>query len=393
MSRTSRPDFRTAGSVFSRELLSWMDNPGGEKGESGEFNIGKTDREGEGDMMTIGVAVHGAGWVSGEHIKAYETNPHTKVVAVCSRKRESAEARAKEAGLTDVRIYDDYSQLLKDPEVQAVSLCTPPNLHPEETIAAAQAGKHLIIEKAVANDIHSLRAMQKAVREAGVKTVISFVLRWNPQFLWVERMLQEGAIGNIFYAEVDYWHRIGPWYKQYEWNIKRDIARSAFLSAGCHAVDAMRWFVADEVEEVCAYSNKINPEYEYDTNVVGVLKFKGGAIGKLSASFEIRAPYQFNVDLLGDKGTIRDNRIMAQEFFGGQMDWIEVPTIRPDSGDVRHHPFQGEVDHFVECILQDRESYVNLEDAAKTHEICYAMDMSAEEGRPVKMEELTSITA
>ena len=67
---------------------------------------------------------------------------------------------------------------------------------------------------------------------------------------------------------------LGSWFGQYSWNIKRDIGRSSFLSAGCHAVDAMRWFMRDEIEEVCAYSNKRNPDYEYDTNVVGVVRFQ-----------------------------------------------------------------------------------------------------------------------
>lgn len=339
-------------------------------------------------MQTIGVGIQGAGWVSGEHIKAFQQNPHTRVVAICSRTRESAEARANEAGLTQVNIYTNYEDLLRDKNVDAVSLCTPPNLHPQETIAAAKAGKHVLIEKAVANDIQSLRAMQAAVREAGVKTVVSFVLRWNPQFMWIKRMLAEGAIGEIFYAEVDYWHNIGPWYRQYAWNVKKDVARSSFLSAGCHAVDAIRYFVEDEIVEVCAYSNKRNPDYEYDTNVVGVVKFANGAIGKLSSCFDVQCPYAFNIDLLGDKGTIRDNRIYAKEFFAGQMDWIEIPTIRPDSGDVRHHPFVGEINHFVDCILNNVESHVNLEDAAKTHEVCFAMDKSAEEGRPVRIDEL-----
>ena len=80
--------------------------------------------------------------------------------------------------------------MLADPEVDAISICTPPNQHPEQVIQAARAGKHLLIEKAVANDPQSLGAMQRAVQEAGVKTVVSFVLHWNPQFQWIKRMLR-----------------------------------------------------------------------------------------------------------------------------------------------------------------------------------------------------------
>jgi predicted dehydrogenase len=339
-------------------------------------------------MKTLGVAVHGAGWVAGEHIRSYQKNPHTEVVAIGSRTLHSAEARAKEAGLTEANLYTDFEALLKDPRVDVVSICTPPNCHPEETILGAKAGKHMLIEKAVANNPESLGAMTRAVRDAGVKTVVSFVLHWNPQFQWIERMLAEETIGPLFYAEVDYWHNIGPQYKQYAWNVKKEVAGSVFLSAGCHAVDALRHFVKDEVVEVTAYANKRNLEYEYDTNVVGIVKFAGGAIGKVSASFDVQSPYAFNIDLLGEKGSIRDNRIFAKEFFAGQTDWITVPTIRPDSGDVTHHPFDGEIDHFIDCILHDKESFVNLEDAAKTHAVCFALDKSVTEGRPVKLEEI-----
>jgi predicted dehydrogenase len=339
-------------------------------------------------MKTIGVAIHGTGWVAGEHIKSYGKRADCKVVALCSRTRAGAEAKALEMGLTDVRIYDHYEAMLADPNVDAVSLCTPPNLHPHETILAAQAGKHLLIEKAVANDPALLGAMLKAVEASGVKTVVSFVLHWNPQFQWIERMLQANALGELFYAEVDYWHNIGPQYAQYRWNVKKEIAGSVWLSAGCHAVDALRAFMQDEIVEVTAYGNRRNPEYEYDTTAVGIVKFAGGAIGKVSASFEVACPYAFNIDLLGTQGAIRDNRIYAQKFFAGQTDWITVPTIRPDSGDVAHHPFDAEIAHFLDCIQEDKESFVNLADAAKTHAICYALDRSSTEGRPVKLAEI-----
>lgn len=340
-------------------------------------------------MAEIGVGILGAGWVSGEHIKAYLANPNARVIGIHSRTPEHAAARLQETGVDDAKVYGSYEEMLADPRLDAVSICTPPNMHPDNVIAGARAGKHMLIEKAVANDAESLRRMLSAVRAAGVRTVVSFVLHWNPEFKLIQRMLGEAAIGDIFYAEVDYWHNIGPQYKQYVWNVKKDIAGSALLSAGVHAVDAIRYFVKDEVAEVCAYSNKRNPEYEYDTNIVGILRFRGGAIGKVSASLDVRSPYAFNIDLLGTRGTIRDNRIYAATFFEGQTDWLEVPTIRPDSGDVTHHPFQGEIDHFVDCIVTGTESPLNLSDAARTHAVCFALDESAATGKPVQVADLS----
>ena len=335
-------------------------------------------------MAKYGAAIFGAGWVSGEHLKAYVNNPHVEVVAIGSRKEASARARAEELGLS-CKIYTDYDQLIADPDVQLVSICTPNNLHAEETIKAAEAGKHIIIEKPVATNLEDLRAMHQAVQKAKVKTVVSFVLRWNPLFDVIKALLSQGAVGKIFYAEVDYWHDVGPWWTGYSWVTSREMGGSSMLGAGCHAVDALRYFTGDEVAEVSAYSVKVNPVYEYDENIVASLKLKSGVIGKVSSCFSCQMPYNFNIDLLGDKGSIRNNRLFSKLLLPGQTDFATIPTICPDSGDIEHHPFQGEIDHFVDCIINDVESYVNLEDAVKTHEVCLAADQSAEEGRPVSL--------
>ncbi len=341
-------------------------------------------------LSTIGVGIRGLGWVSGAHIGSYQKNPKSTVVALCSRSRTRAEEVARQAGLTDARFYTSYEEMLSDPNVQAVSLCTRPDQHPRETILAARAGKHILIEKSVANDPKSLGAMLRAVELAGVKTVVSFVLRWNPQFQWIEQMLARNVIGPLFYAEVDYWHHMVSPASPSHWNSKRQVSGSALLSAGCHAVDALRYLVKDEIVEVTAYANQVTRFYEYPTNVVGIVKFANGAIGKTCTSFDANCPYTFNVDLLGEKGTIRDNRIYAADYFAGSRGWITVPTVRPDSGDVAHHPFDGEISHFLDCILNDTESHVNLADAAKTHAVCYALDRSVAEGRPVRLKEIVS---
>ncbi len=88
-----------------------------------------------------GVLVHGAGWVSGQHVAAFTRNPHTEVVAISSRKRTSAQARADEAGLTGIGIYDDFQRALQHEGVDIVSICTPQHVHCENVLAAAAAGK------------------------------------------------------------------------------------------------------------------------------------------------------------------------------------------------------------------------------------------------------------
>jgi predicted dehydrogenase len=341
-------------------------------------------------MSELGVAVWGAGWVSGEHVKAWESVPQCRVVAIGSRKEASARKVAAETGV-DAKIYADenperaYEQLLQDPAVNVVSICTPNHLHAREGILAAQAGKHICLEKPIAIHLDELRQLREAVNKAQVKTVVSFVLRWNPLFENIKALLAQNAIGNIFYAEVDYWHGIGDWYTGWEWVTKKSSGASAFLAAGCHAVDAIRWFVGSEIAEVAAYANSSTGQYEYPPNVIAALKFADGTIGKIAVSFECQMPYNFNIDLLGTQGTMRGNKLYSKVLLPGQTNFAEIPTILPDSGDVAHHPFKGEMAHFAQCIRANTESHCNVEDAYKTHEVCLAVDRSLETGQPVKL--------
>ncbi|HNT89330.1 MAG TPA: gfo/Idh/MocA family oxidoreductase, partial [Candidatus Hydrogenedentes bacterium] len=126
-------------------------------------------------------------------------------------------------------------------------------------------------------------------------------------------------------------------------------------------------------------------EYEYNPTSCTLCKFTDGRVGKVASCIECIQPYVFNINLVGTQGTIRNNQIYSRSKFPGQTTWVQVPTVLPDSGDVTHHPFSHEAAHLIECILEDRESHANVADAYKTHEICYAADLSGKEGRPVRL--------
>ena len=86
-------------------------------------------------------------------------------------------------------------------------------------------------------------------------------------------------------------------------------------------------------------------------------------------------PYVFNVEVFGSEGTFRNGH-MYTHLTPGQNDWIYVPSVEPDSADVAQHPFQGQIDHLIECILEDKDSHVDLSDSVNTHEVCLAAEVS-----------------
>jgi predicted dehydrogenase len=333
----------------------------------------------------LGVSIHGAGWVAGAHTASWIKNPFVEVVSISDIDKQRAQAMAERYGLK-CAIRDRYDEVLRDERVDVVDITGPSFVHAEQGIAAAEAGKHILVEKPMGVTLPENRALRDAVAKAGVKSLAGFVLRWNPAVETIRTLLGSAAIGTLFYAEIDYWHGLGP--SHHAWNLhsKKKTGGSAMLLGGCHAVDALRWLVRDEVAEVTAYSNNEKGLFEYDANVVAVMKFRNGCLGKTAALFDAAMPYQFNMDLVGTEGTIRDNRLWSKKLFPGQTSWTTIPTILPDSGDVHHHPFDGEVNHFVDCIRQGRESHCNVADGYLTHELCLAIDRSIEEGgRPVKL--------
>ncbi|MGQ9591743.1 MAG: Gfo/Idh/MocA family protein [Planctomycetota bacterium] len=360
------------------------------------------------EAKRYGVLVHGAGWVSTQHIAAWEGNAFAQVLAVSSRTAEEARRRIESSGLASAAAYGDLSEALRHPGIDIVSVCTPQHVHAENVIAAAEAGKHIAIEKPVATSMEELRRMRDAVRRAGVKTVVSFVLRWNPLFRTLKRLIADDLIGRPYYVEADYLSYVGSWWSGWEdaRTLKQGV--SALLVGGCHAADALRWFAArGEFEaanpvEVFAVSggyrkgssreyNPITnswrddaPPMEYDGLEVALVRFEDGALGKVSANNDCVMPYRFPIRIFGDKGSVFDNAFWSHKYTG-QKRWIEIPTVLPDSADVTHHPFQEEIDHFVACIQSGVESHANLEDAVKTHEIVFAAQECYRTGRPVRL--------
>ena len=337
-------------------------------------------------MERLGVGIIGCGAVAGEYVKAFHAEQRSEIRALVSRRRENAE-RYRDRYNLNCAIETDADAMFCRPEIDIAVVCTPHDSHTRYVVAAAQAGKHVIIEKPVALTLEDLRKQLQAVRASRVKTLVGFVLHWNPLLMTVDRLIDEDAFGNIFLVEVDYMHRI--WMTpQQKWLGSRERSGTAILTGGCHAVDALRWFARSEAREVCAYQVKTKNPIEYPGTISVNVQFADGKIGRTTTTFDARMPYVFNLGVYGTEGSIRNDRVFAPKLFPGQNDFMKIPCVLPDSADVTHHPFTGEVSHFLDCIIQDRRPFPDLEDAAQTHAICFAADLSAESGRPIRIREL-----
>jgi len=337
-------------------------------------------------MSKYRAGLFGLGYVAGEYIKALNNNPLSEVVAVVGRDGEETKQRISQMGIP-CDVHGKFTELVEREDIDVIAITSPHFLHASQAIAAAQAGKHLIVEKPIGMTFAEVTQVAEAVKQAGVKFQTGLVLRWYPFALNVRQMIDDGLLGEIFYLEVDYFHELGPWWNGFTWGVnKKSGGPSAPLVGGIHAIDALRWFAGDEAEEVSAYQTwGHRKDFEYAPSYIANVKFRNGAIGKTSCSYEIESPYMMNFILYGTKGSIVNDMFYLKKSFPGQTGWQRFETIMPDSGAVSHHPFQGLVDDFLEALENDRETELNIETTLKTHELCFAIERSMESGKPVPL--------
>src|SRR5438874_5607535 len=278
-------------------------------------------------MKKYNVGIIGYGWVATAHIPAINATSLGQVTAIySSRSLNSAELSLKHGG--NIAVYKDLDEMLANPDIHALSICSYPFDHAQQVIAAAKAGKHLIIEKPLCLSLKDLRAMQKAVQQAKVKTCVCFECRFSSQFLATKAVIDQGLLGKLHYGEVDYYHGIGPWYGQFRWNTRKDAGGSSLLTAGCHALDALLMCMGQDVEEVTSYDtkskSKIFKPYEYTTSSVTILKFKSGKIGKCAAIVDCLQPYYFHTHLVGSEGSLLDNKFHSMKMNTDKNSWSSL---------------------------------------------------------------------
>lgn len=337
-------------------------------------------------MARYGVGIIGAGWVAGEYVRVFANDPRTQIVGVYNRTPGKATTLLRSRGV-EAREYASVDELFDDERVQIVVSCTHPAARREHCVRAAETGRHIVIEKPIGVTLDDALAIREAVAAAGVKTVTSFVLRWNPQFLTVKQLIADGVLGDLIYGEADYWHPIQRAYPGYPEFITRAEGVSAFAHGGCHAVDILR-HLGGEIVEVSGFSaaKRVNGDFEFDPISVASLRFENGAVGKLSSMLEGETPYIFNCKLFGTEGTILDNQVYSSKHYPGSLGYWSFPTVRPDSGAVEHHPFQQEIEHLLDCIETDTESHASIHDTWKSMAVSFAIDESAAKGgQPVKV--------
>lgn len=311
----------------------------------------------------IGVGIVGLGHNGVAWLQAYQRHPDAEVRAVADLNADLVRRVAATYGVAGVHFGLD---ILARDDIDLVSIHTPDHLHAEPFVRAVEAGKHVVVEKPMANEIEDLHRMVAASRQApGQKVLVGHVLRFMPYFVQVKQILERGELGTILYAEGDYIHnlryqgdasRFNPalganWYLQHE---------KPMVGGGAHPLDLLRWFVGEDIVEVQAMSHRmVFPEMAHDASIVALYRFQSGAVAKVTALYAVESPYAEanHLALYGTKGTIRGSKICRDEAEG----FTPLP-VPPNTG----HPYDGEVEHILDCIGNDKPTLMDAVEGAKS---------------------------
>lgn len=343
-------------------------------------------------MNKKGFGVIGAGIVGGAwHAHVYHHMPRAELVAVC----DLDEARAREiARRYDApHVYTDYRDLLARDDIAAVSVATPDFAHREIAVAAAQAGKHLLVEKPLATTVEDAAAIVRAADEAGVKLMVDFHNRVNPAFVSARQAVKAGELGQLKYIYVRLSNTTWVPTQMLSWAGRS----SALWFLASHTLDLSCWLLEDRPARVYAVSRSgvlqglgiDAPDFH-----VAIVEFKGGAVVTLENSWILpeTAPtlIDFKVQLLGSDGAIyvntSDNRTL-EKYTRAEASLPDTLGFTLDVDSARLSGFVLEsIARFVDAVLDDAPVVATGAEAALVTRVLTAIEESARTGQPVDLD-------
>jgi 1,5-anhydro-D-fructose reductase (1,5-anhydro-D-mannitol-forming) len=280
-------------------------------------------------MMTIGWGVIGIGIHANRFVgPAINRAADTSFVSVCSRSLDRAKDFASKHGVK--RCYDSYEKMLEDPEVDVIYIATPNNLHRQNTVQAARAGKHVLCEKPMALSEEDCNVMIEACEKNSVKLGVDFQNRYHPAHVEVRRLIQNGTIGEIKVARAQYSHGFLQGHWGGRWRDDPGTAGAgALMATALHPIDLLRFVMDSEIVEVQAVCATQTPYHTVDEMVYAILKFQNGVYGTVISG--ILAPRSDNdLVLYGSRAKVTGKGTVGMPLQGELLVEGESINVRMD---------------------------------------------------------------
>lgn len=340
----------------------------------------------------IQVGVIGCGKISQvRHLPEYDDNKDVNIVAVYDLNQDRAEEVAKKYG---AKVYGSYQELIEDSNIDAVSICTANATHCEITIAALEAGKHVLCEKPMAVTLKECEAMVKTAKKEKRYLMIGHNQRLAKAHMAAKKLLDQGEIGKVITFRTTFGHG-GPetWAIDNNniWFFNKSTAQFGAISdLGIHKTDLIQFLLDQEVEEVNAFIGSLDKKdssgkkITVDDNAICIYKMSGGVIGTMTASWTYYGEEDNSTILYGTEGImyIYDDpkySIVIKKKDGTRINY-ELDKIQTNEQQTK----SGIIDLWVDCLVNKREPAISGEKALSAMKAIFAAFESSETGKSVK---------
>jgi len=318
----------------------------------------------------------------------------TRLIGVCSRDRGRAEAFAEKHGISAA--YDSLADLLKNPEVHAVFIASPNSLHALHTKMAAEAGKHILVEKPMSVNVSEAWEMVRACRRSGVKLGVGFHLRHHPGHLRARQLIGEGILGTITLAQAQFCFPdkrgvvdLPPRPALSRWWEDPSLTGGAYsiMGMGVHALDLLHSLLARPITEVAAITDGQTAQQPLENIAAIALRFAGGTVGTVCCGR--RVPDTRNDAVIyGTGGRVWLKDTLYEPLKGGlEVVSDSVNLEEPYAGDLLSL-YQLEIEAFQRAIQRNEEFEASGMDGLRAVQAASAIIESASTGRTVKIEAL-----
>ena len=362
----------------------------------------------------LGVGVIGAhAWAEKAHLPGYAACGRVRPVAICDTVRDRAEAMAARFGFA--RVYDTHHDLLADPDVEMVDVCTPTDTHLALSRDAVAAGRHVLTEKPLAHAASDAFALAAAARARGVRTKLGFTFRYSPAMRQLKRWIDDGTLGTLFHVQGFQQNSqfLDPMFPLRQYGLDEvgdDLIPASIVGYGSHLVDLMRWCAGD-FAAVSASMRNFVPErmvrgkqglqrVPIDDGTVAAIEFASGAQGVLQTSFIAVGNYPgVELRVYGSRGAAIARLVteggIAETLHAARAGAVEFqPVTLPGDafppGTSLHTPwpelyYRNLVRCWADEILDDGPADCTFFDGAKAQEIINAIVLAHAERRWVSL--------
>ncbi len=346
--------------------------------------------------MPTGFGIVGTGMISHFHAKAIAEIPDASVVACCDTVEERAQAFAAEYGC---KAYTDVNEMLADTDVHIANVCTPSGAHRDLAVAAANAGKHVVVEKPLEITLARCDDIINACEKNNVRLCAIFPSRFTPVNQALKAAVEGGRFGKLTLADTYVkWWRTQEYYDSGGWRGTWEMdGGGAYMNQAIHQVDQLYWLMGDVVEVNGMTDTVAHERIEVEDVGVATLRFANGAIGVIEATTSAWPGLLKKTEIHGTKGTaiIEQDDVIRWEFEGEQPSDAEVrEKFAPGSANtggaadpkaISHTGHRDQLADFVQAIQNDTAPMADGIDGRKSVEIILAIYQAAWTKQTVKL--------